>query len=65
MIFDETSERVEAAVDMDDKQTEILDFIYDEVTEVSYAEYADVVIEYLNFNLNLNLASRWARRRFT
>ena len=44
MILDETSERVEAAVDMDDKLTEILDLIYDEVTEVSYAEHADVMV---------------------
>ena len=44
----------------------ILDWVFDESTEVSHAEYADVVVEYLNFNLNLNLnlASRWARRRF-
>ena len=44
----------------------ILDLVFDESTEVSYAEYADVVVEYMNLNLNLNLslASRWARRRF-
>ena len=42
----------------------ILDLVFDESTEVSYAEHTEVVVQYLNFNLNLNLASRGARRRF-
>ena len=55
MIFDEATERVEAAVDMDDELTEILDLIYDEATEVSYAEHADVVV----VNMTLGTGARW------
>ena len=55
MIFFEASERVEAAVDMDDKPAEILDLIYDEATEVSYAEHADVLV----VKVTLGTGARW------